>query len=60
MVEIFSPIIPRELSLCDEHEAPLSAECCSELLSSSAFTKASLLCGLMNCTLSLGATVAAP
>lgn len=42
MVEIFSPIISRELSSCDEVEGPFSAECCFELLPSSDSRKASL------------------
>lgn len=60
MVEIFSPIISSELWPCEELAGPFSAECCFELLPSSDSMKASLLWGLMNCTLSLGATTAAP
>lgn len=60
IVEIFSPMISRELSPCNEVEGPFSAECCLELLPSSDSRKASLLWGLMNCTFSLGATTLPP
>lgn len=60
MVEIFSPTISSELWPCKELAGAFSAECCFELFPSSDSMKASLLWGLMNCTLSLGATTAAP
>lgn len=58
-VEIFSPIISSELSPCELLAGPWSAWCCFELLPSAGSRKASLLWGLMNCTLSLGVTTAA-